>query len=159
MKQLIYTDLHGREYTAPEGTVPEMRVSVYAVVIHLGKVLMVRDIGSERWCLPGGRLEPGESYADCLCREGLEEAGYPITLQGKSPIFVPDTEGFRWEPTDRWFWSVKLYYRGVTGERIEGFVPPADEIAEVAWHELWRIRDLSKSENVRKAILAAQYGP
>jgi 8-oxo-dGTP pyrophosphatase MutT (NUDIX family) len=36
----------------------------------------------QRWYLPAGGLEPGESFAHAAQRESLEEAGIPIELTG-----------------------------------------------------------------------------
>jgi ADP-ribose pyrophosphatase YjhB (NUDIX family) len=51
---------------------------VGAVVVHEGRVLLVRR-GSEplkgHWTLPGGLLELGESIAEGVARETLEETG------------------------------------------------------------------------------------
>jgi len=34
-----------------------------------------------RWEFPGGKLEPGESYYECLSREWKEELNLPITIE------------------------------------------------------------------------------
>jgi phosphatase NudJ len=36
----------------------------------------------QRWYLPAGRVEPGESFTAAAARETLEEAGIPIVLEG-----------------------------------------------------------------------------
>lgn len=45
-----------------------------------GRVVLLRQFrpaaGGVLWEIPAGRLEPGESPADCVARELMEEAGY-----------------------------------------------------------------------------------
>src|SRR5262245_60629830 len=36
----------------------------------------------QRWYLPAGRAEPGETLAEAALRETLEETGVPIVLEG-----------------------------------------------------------------------------
>lgn len=49
-----------------------------AVCVTAGRVVLVSGDG-ERWGLPGGRPEPGESWADVLRREVWEEACATVT--------------------------------------------------------------------------------
>jgi 8-oxo-dGTP diphosphatase len=47
-----------------------------------GRLLLIRrghDPEAGRWSLPGGRVEPGESDAQALAREMLEETGLIVT--------------------------------------------------------------------------------
>jgi 8-oxo-dGTP pyrophosphatase MutT (NUDIX family) len=49
------------------------------------EVLLLHRTDMDRWCLPGGLLEVGESVVDCLRRECLEELNVqvdPISLLG-----------------------------------------------------------------------------
>lgn len=57
-----------------------------------GKVLIGLRSGGE-WSLPGGWLEPNESFGECAIRELLEETG----LVGKEPkvIFVANNVGLK----------------------------------------------------------------
>lgn len=158
MKDIVYTDMNGSVHEAPEGTVPEVRFSVYAAVIHKSRVLLVRDAGSTRWALPGGRLEPGESYADCLVREGREETGHPIRLVGRVPIYAAEPVGFRFEPSDRWFWSVRFYCCGELDDPSTALAPDSSlEIEEARWVPTWELDTYPMSEADRRAIRTAQH--
>ena len=77
-----------------------------------GQVIMCRDEREDVWFLPGGTREPGESVADSLARELLEEAGahligdfYPIGAH----VGVSDTpEPYRPHlphPAKAWLWG------------------------------------------------------
>ena len=39
------------------------------------RLLLTRRTDNARWCLPGGRMESGESAAACCAREIIEETG------------------------------------------------------------------------------------
>ena len=44
------------------------------------KVLLTRRTDNGRWCLPGGRIDPGESAAEACAREVLEETGLEVCV-------------------------------------------------------------------------------
>lgn len=78
---------------------PILQVAAKAVIVNsAGKVLLVRESGrldtntqSSLYGLPGGRLNPGESFFDALKREVMEEVGLEIA-PGR-PIYVGE-----WRP-------------------------------------------------------------
>ncbi len=43
-----------------------------------GRVLLVRKRGTSKFMQPGGKIEPGESPADCVVREVREELGLEL---------------------------------------------------------------------------------
>jgi ADP-ribose pyrophosphatase YjhB (NUDIX family) len=51
-----------------------------AIIDHDGRILLGRRRDDETWCRPGGRLEPGESFADYARRECLKELGWEVEL-------------------------------------------------------------------------------
>ena len=72
----------------------EPRVVVGAAIVRDGRVLAARRTSpasaAGRWEFPGGKVEPGETDAESLAREILEELGIRVTvgrwLAGEAPI-------------------------------------------------------------------------
>ncbi|MBD0270153.1 MAG: NUDIX domain-containing protein [Cyanobacteria bacterium Co-bin8] len=52
------------------------------------KVLLTRRTDNGRWCLPGGRMDPGESIEEACCREALEETGLQVTVKRLLGIYT-----------------------------------------------------------------------
>jgi len=71
-----------------------VQVVVGAAIVRDGRVLAARRTtppsAAGRWEFPGGKVEPGESDAESLAREILEELGVRVTvdqwLAGEQPI-------------------------------------------------------------------------
>ena len=62
---------------------PRPEVAVGAVVVRDRRLLLVergRGVGTGRWSLPGGRVEPAETLADAVRRELEEEAGLRVRV-------------------------------------------------------------------------------
>jgi 8-oxo-dGTP pyrophosphatase MutT (NUDIX family) len=54
-------------------------VSIKGVVVHAGKVLLLRNERDE-WELPGGRIEVGETPQECVAREISEETRWQVDV-------------------------------------------------------------------------------
>ncbi len=74
-----------------QGTEPELRVRVAALIISEGRILLAehKKRGERYWLLPGGGLEYGETLEEALKRELLEEAG--IGIQVKDLLWTLDS--------------------------------------------------------------------
>lgn len=44
------------------------------------RILFLKRKHGDYWCLPGGRLDIGESAQDCCCREAEEETGLQVEI-------------------------------------------------------------------------------
>lgn len=102
----------------------EPRIVVAAVVLRRGdRVLAVRKRGTERFMLPGGKLEPGETPRECAVREIAEEIGLripPPVLLGRYTSETANEPGHTLQST--------VFLGELSGE------PRAEaEIAELRW--------------------------
>jgi ADP-ribose pyrophosphatase YjhB (NUDIX family) len=52
-----------------------------AIFDHEGRILLTRRADNGQWCLPGGRMESGESAAEACEREVLEETGLRVRVK------------------------------------------------------------------------------
>ncbi len=80
MSQVLYGDRIGQE--------GELRIGSCAVIFDekRAKVLLTKRSDNGLWCLPGGRMEPGESVDECCRREVFEETG--LIIQPKRLVGV-----------------------------------------------------------------------
>ena len=128
------------------------RVGVGAVVLHEGRVLLVRRAGqpsSGRWSLPGGLVELGETTAEAARREIAEECGCVIHLVGVAGTFdriVRDAEG-------------RIRYHYVLIDYLaypeSAAITAGSDAAEASWVEVDRVHELDVTEGVTDMIRRA----
>ena len=108
-----------------------------------GRCLLIRRSPQNRrytgqWEWPGGKVDPGEDFADATCRETLEETGLEVELTG-----LAGSSQFEMEA----IYVVVLFMEA----RIKGgtlkLSEEHDELAWVAWSELpaWNLTDNMRS--------------
>jgi len=87
-------------------------MAMKGLVLFQGKVLVLREslaynngVNKNKYGVPGGRMEIGERFDDCLRREIKEETGLEVSI-GK-PFFVgewrPVVRGEQWQITGVFF--------------------------------------------------------
>lgn len=57
------------------------------VIVKAGKVLLTRRSDIPMWCLPGGRVDAGESVAQAAIREAREETGLDVKLKALVGVY------------------------------------------------------------------------
>ena len=122
---------------------------VAAVVLRDGQVLLVqrgREPAKGLWGLPGGMLELGESLAEGVRREVLEECGVEVEVGPLIGVFEPmqrDSAG-------------RMQYHFVVldylARYVRGELRPADDADDARWVDLAALDDLAMHEETRQII-------
>ena len=105
-------------------------LAVSAAIYREGRILLVRRArapGRDLFSLPGGVVEAGETLAEAVAREVLEETGLtvePVRLAGHREAIVRDADG----RVERHFVILAFACRWRAGEAA-----PSDEVAEARW--------------------------
>jgi 8-oxo-dGTP pyrophosphatase MutT (NUDIX family) len=143
-KTVICRDVHGGEC---EVLVEKLswRPSAYGVVVREGKMLVSKQFG-DKYDLPGGGIELGETPEQAVIREVKEETGLDVA----NPQFVAVASNFFVWPTaeapTEFYASILMYYTCdfIGGElSTDGFDEYEKEYAELAeWYELSKLGDL-----------------
>ena len=105
-----------------------------AVIIHKGKVLCARRAAhkdlSGFWEFPGGKIEPGESFVECLQRELKEELG----IKTRVDKYLLSTE---YQYTDK---RIRLFVYKVSW--LSGHIRCVDH-DEIRWLPISELSDLN----------------
>lgn len=89
------------------------------------KVLIVQNIHSSSWSLPGGAVESGESWSSAAIREAREEAGIEVELLGISAV----NECFFEEKSEH----VVFVTFKAKAKNSDTMITRPHEIAEIKW--------------------------
>jgi len=105
-------------------------VSVGAVIIHEGKILLVRRGVEPRrgmWTIPGGAVELGERVQDALIREVREECGLEVEID--RILDVVDNIVLNSQRDIQFHYVVLDFLVQLKG----GTLKPADDVADARW--------------------------
>ena len=76
-------------YDDPAAPAPNSMVPAVTAVVQndAGRVLLIHRVDNDRWALPGGGTELGESVAQTVVREVREETGIDVEVLGLVGIY------------------------------------------------------------------------
>ncbi|MCW8140576.1 MAG: NUDIX domain-containing protein [Planctomycetota bacterium] len=116
------------------------------VICRLGRrYLVVHEAKhGQRWYLPAGRVEPGETLVEAAVRETLEEAGVPVVIDGVIRIeHTPAPDACR----------VRVIFSAHPADDTPPKTIPDEHSLEAAWRTLEELegmqRDLRGAEWLR----------
>lgn len=120
--------------------------SVVAIVRdEQGRVLMIHKTDNDRWALPGGGHEPGESIADTVVREVKEETGYDVEVETITGTYTNPRHVMAYDDGEvRQQFSIAFRARLVGGERRT-----SGESDEVEWLTQEQIEGLNLHPSMR----------
>lgn len=119
-----------------------------------GKLLLTRRTDNGRWCLPGGRMEPGESVAEAAAREVLEETGLQtkalavLGVTSNPHMIYTYPDGNRWQGIE-----IDVELRVIGGE-----LSTSDEVSEFGYFALDDLDSIDLMESERERVLAVLSG-
>ena len=99
-----------------------MRIRVVGLIIIEGKLLLVRAKDHKELWTPGGRLEAGEKFEDCLKRELYEE------INANVDEYVPFKDFVELSPFSHTEVKNVTYIVKASGD-----LRPKNEIGEIVW--------------------------
>jgi len=83
------------------------RPSAYGIIVHDGRVLLMRNKGNGKLWLPGGGVEVGEKIEAGLVREIKEETGLDVTIE--KYLFMRENF-FYYQPLDEAYHAFLFFY-------------------------------------------------
>ncbi|MES9912468.1 MAG: NUDIX domain-containing protein [Candidatus Sedimenticola sp. 4PFRAG1] len=125
--------------------IPDIRNAARALIIREGKVLLLRKEGGgrgERFALPGGAQDPGESLQEALNRECEEEIGTSVNIGNL--LHVVDFFKLRdTQPPTRRHLVEFLFQCSIDGDYLpcNGHRPDKHQV-EVIWADLNRVANM-----------------
>lgn len=100
------------------------KVDVRGAIVEEGKILLVQERMDERWCMPGGWADVGESPAEMVIREVWEESGFHVEPRKVIALYDANRGG---RPIE-FFHAYKVIFAcAITG----GAARPSDETMAV----------------------------
>ena len=129
-------------------------VGIGAVVIHEGRVLLVRrGVAPSRglWAVPGGALELGETLQRGAEREILEETG--VAIRAREPVYAFDFFERDGDGRIRFLFVIV----DVAADYIGGEVRGADDALEARWLAPEDLEGLAVSKNTLKLLRAVGF--
>jgi ADP-ribose pyrophosphatase YjhB (NUDIX family) len=122
-----------------------VRSAVFSLIEGGPHILMVRETADDRWTLPGGWIDLGESPAHAAEREVLEETGMKVTAEKLAAVFDKRRHDHPPAPHHAYL----LFFLCRLGG---GSLTPSIETSEIGWFPADRLPELSTGRATEKQI-------
>jgi 8-oxo-dGTP pyrophosphatase MutT (NUDIX family) len=118
------------------------------------RILLTRRADNGKWCLPGGRMEPGESAAETCEREVLEETGLRVNVRKLSGVYTSPDWIVQYRDGNRHQLVAMCFICEPTG----GELGLSDETTEYGWFTAQEIATMDIVEHHPQRIADALAG-
>jgi 8-oxo-dGTP pyrophosphatase MutT (NUDIX family) len=118
-------------YDDPDAPAPNSMVPAVTAVVEddEGRVLLIHRTDNDRWALPGGGMELGETVAQTVVREVREETGVDVEVVGLVGIYSDPRHVIAYDDGEvRQQFSLCFRARP-----IGGALSPSSESSDVRW--------------------------
>ncbi len=120
-----------------------------AAIIEDNKLLMIRRVDNDKWSLPGGTLDYGESLEDCIIREIKEETGLIIKVEGIINIYSNPNILIEYANGE-----VRQEFTTVyKATKLSGELKIDNESKDILWIELNKALGLNMAESQKTRII------
>jgi ADP-ribose pyrophosphatase YjhB (NUDIX family) len=103
------------------------------------KILLTRRTDNGRWCLPGGRMESGESAAEACEREVLEETGLTVRVKRLVGVYSNPDQLVIYPDGNKAFFVVLSF----EAEALQGELTLSDETTEFGYFSVSEMESMS----------------
>src|SRR5436190_8238823 len=118
------------------------------------KILLTRRSDNGRWCLPGGRMEAGESASECCIRETREETQLDVEIVRLVGVYSSPDMVIQYKDGNR----RQVVAMSFECRVIRGTSGLSDETTEVGWFTPKQIETMDLVELHRQRIPDALEG-
>ena len=137
------------------GFVKHLRHACRGIVVHEGKVLLGYEEKNNKYIIPGGGLEDGETYEQCCERELLEETG--MQVRAKEEYLEIEELFLDWNHINHYFVCELIEDTGkpdlTEAEELAGYtdvwIPFDEALAIFAGYEKYHKNDIAVSVKVK----------
>ena len=130
------------------GADASLKVGCAAVIAVDGRVLLTRRTDNGLWCLPGGAMDPGESAAEAMAREVLEETGLVVEAERLVGVYSSPHRVTRYRDGATHQFVALCFSARVVG----GTLGLSDETTDTAWVDPADLDDFEIMLNHRERI-------
>ncbi|MDQ2852072.1 MAG: dihydrofolate reductase [Actinomycetota bacterium] len=105
------------------------KVGASVAIIRDGRLLITRREDNGLWCLPGGGVDAGETWAEAAIREVREETGLEIAIDGVLAAYANPDVVIRYPDGHR----TQIFGVCFRAHVVAGEASTTDEVTEVRW--------------------------
>jgi ADP-ribose pyrophosphatase YjhB (NUDIX family) len=119
------------------------------------RLVMMRRVDTGGWWVPGGFMEPGETFEETARRETLEETGIALGNLDFLRVFSGPECYYRYPNGDEVYSIIAAYAANVTNDARAALRSHSDEAAELAFvaFDDQRVRDMRAQWSVAEECL------